>query len=156
VDGYEKLVQKLQSELERSIKKAQQTAGQMTLSSLNRGQVETELRIQLADLNEKLELQGKYLGQQLQTRELEYEAKLVAAQKRLDIYQQEIESVTLYTAKIQELSEKLVRLEMLNNEYKVQIAQLERAVHGTNHVSSKTPADSNLLLKQVYDKLAER
>lgn len=62
----------------------------MTLSSLNRGQVETELRIQVADLNEKLELQGKYLGQQLQTKELEYEAKLVAAQKRLNSYEQEI------------------------------------------------------------------
>jgi hemerythrin-like domain-containing protein len=38
-EGYEKLVQKLESELEKNIKKAQQTAGQMTLSSLNRGQL---------------------------------------------------------------------------------------------------------------------
>jgi hypothetical protein len=80
----------------------------------------------------------------------------VAAQKRLDSYQQEIESVALYTTKIQELSEKLVRLEMLNNEYKVQLAQYERTAHGKAQVSSKTPTDSNLLLKQVYDKLAER
>ena len=45
---------------------------------------------------------------------------------------------------------------MLNNEYKVQLAQLERVSHGKTQVDTKAPLDNNFLLKEVYDKLAER
>jgi chromosome segregation ATPase len=84
IAGYEKLVQRLQDELAKSIKKTQEATGQFTLQSLSRGQLEADLRLQINDLNEKLELQAKYFEQQLQTKVLEYEAKLVTLQKQLD------------------------------------------------------------------------
>jgi hypothetical protein len=108
-------VQRLEVELSKSIKKTQETAGQLTLHSLSRSQLENDLRVQIADLNEKLALQEKYFEQQMQTRTLEYEARLVSMRKQVEDAGQELQSIGLYTSKIQELSDKVVRLEITNN-----------------------------------------
>lgn len=61
----------------------------------------------------------------------------------------------MYIGKIQEQSDRIVRLEMQNNEYKVQLAHADRSSIKEHDISASLREQSGLL-KQVYEKLAEK
>lgn len=109
--GYDKLVGKLQIELEKNVNMSEMDIMNINSKATHEvSQIETH-KLKYNSLKEKLVLQERYNKQELETLKLNYETKMVDLSIRAEESLGLKDSVRLYKEKNEELTEKLAQKE---------------------------------------------
>lgn len=142
VRSYDRLVVKYEKELE-----------SLMFKEGLKVQKKEKKTFRLSDLEEKLEIQEKGFEQELQTKVLEYEAKLIQKKIEIERLKEEANSFELYKGKIKEMADKIMELESLNGQY---WSRLNKAPFEQNESHSKSAGSQNSEIVALIEKVTEK